>query len=85
MRFNGESWRDDPELLPAMMRDFEALRVLHQRMLHLVEAAELALPAPLEARRAELLRHTARAWSDTPELAARYEGFLEALRALGSR
>lgn len=83
MRFNGESWQDEPQLLAAMLRDFEALRPLHQRLTQLVAAAELALPEALEARRAALVKHTARAWSDSPDLAARFEAFLDDVAALG--
>lgn len=83
LRFNGESWRDDPLLLPAMIRDFEALRPLHHRLALLVEVAERALPDALEAERKALVTQTARLWSDRPELAARFEAFLDDLRDLG--
>ena len=82
MRFNGESWRDDPTLLPAMLRDFAALKPLHERMRHLVEARDRDLPAPLEQERARLLRATARRWSDTPALASAFDRFLTALAQL---
>lgn len=83
MRFNGESWRDDLGLLPAMIRDFEALRPLHQRLTQLVAAADLDLPEALEAHRQALMTENARAWSDTPTLAAAFAAFLDDLRALG--
>ncbi|WP_434286626.1 hypothetical protein [Celeribacter sp. SCSIO 80788] len=79
MRFNGESWRDDPTLLPAMLRDFDRLKPLHERMKQLVEAAALALPDDLEAERLRLLRKCARAWADTETLAADFDAFLDAL------
>ncbi|WP_417254179.1 hypothetical protein [Celeribacter sp.] len=79
MRFNGESWRDDPTLLPAMIRDFERLKPLHERMKQLREAGQVHLPADLETERLRLLRKCARLWADTPTLAADYDRFLSAL------
>ncbi|MCA0044565.1 hypothetical protein [Celeribacter litoreus] len=82
MRFNGESWQDDPTLLPAMLRDFAALKPLHERMRHLVEAEHMNLPDTLETDRQRLLRKCARLWSDTPTLRADFETFLTALAQL---
>lgn len=82
MRFNGESWRDDPGLLPAMLRDFERLKPLHERMKQLIEAERLALPEALETERKRLLRKSARLWADTPTLAAAFDTFLTALSDL---
>ncbi len=79
LRFNGESWRDDPTLLPAMLRDFDRLKPLHERMRQLVEAETLNLPEPLETERQRLLRKCARLWADTDRLAAEYDAFLDAL------
>ncbi|ATG47341.1 hypothetical protein CEW89_07015 [Celeribacter ethanolicus] len=79
MRFNGESWRDDPTLLPAMLRDFDRLKPLHERMKQLVEAAALDLPDDLAAERLRLLRKCARLWADTETLAADFDAFLDAL------
>jgi hypothetical protein len=79
LRFNGESWRDDPTLLSAMLRDFDRLKPLHERMRQLVEAGVLDLPEALENERQRLLRKCARAWADTDTLAADYETFLSAI------
>ncbi|SFI60792.1 hypothetical protein [Celeribacter neptunius] len=79
MRFNGESWRDDPTLLPAMLRDFEQMKPLHERMKQLTEAGALALPPALETERQRLLRKCARLWADTPALARDFEAFLDAI------
>lgn len=83
MRFNGESWRDAPELLPAMIRDFERLRPLHERMTQLVAAKDLALPPALETERVTLLTRLSRAWSDTDKMAAEFDAFITALRQGG--
>ncbi len=83
MRFNGESWRDAPELLPAMIRDFERLRPLHERMTQLVAAKDLALPPALETERLALLTRLSRAWSDTDKMAAEFDAFITALRQGG--
>jgi len=83
MRFNGESWRDAPELLPAMIRDFERLRPLHERMTQLVAAQHLALPPALETERLALLTRLSRAWSDTDKMAAAFDTFIDALRQGG--
>lgn len=79
MRFNGESWRDDPTLLPAMMRDFNALKPLHERMAQLVEAGTLDLTPNLEAERVALLTRHARLWSDSDTLCNRFDAFVSAL------
>ncbi|NVK47655.1 MAG: hypothetical protein HWE33_15270 [Rhodobacteraceae bacterium] len=79
LRFNGESWRDDPTLLPAMIRDFERLKPLHERMKQLIEAESLDLTDALETERQRLLRKCARLWADTPTLASDYEQFLSDL------
>ncbi|WP_439105309.1 hypothetical protein [Celeribacter marinus] len=79
MRFNGESWRDDPTLLPAMMRDFNALKPLHERMAQLVEAGMLDLTPDVEAERVALLTRHARVWSDSDTLRNRLDAFVSAL------
>lgn len=79
MRFNGETWQEHPELMFAMMRDFENLRPLHERMVQLTEAGKSDLPEDLEAERAALLKRTARVWADTDTLKRRYDAFLTAL------
>ena len=84
-RFNGESWRDAPELLPAMMRDFANLRPLHERLTLLVAAAAYPLTDDLETRRQSLMTRTARRWADTPELAAEFDAFIADLRPLAQR
>ena len=84
-RFNGESWRDAPELLPAMMRDFANLRPLHERMTMLESARDYPLTPELEDERQMLLRKLARSWSDTPRMKADFDAFLAKLRPLASR
>lgn len=83
-RFNGESWRDAPELLPAMMRDFALLRPLHERMTMLVAAKDYPLGDILEAERQRLLIRLTQVWADTPKMSADFDAFLEALRPLAS-
>lgn len=78
-RFNGESWRDAPELLYAMMRDFANLRPLHERMAQLVAAGDMELPEDLEIRRLALLKRLARSWADTEAMTAAYDAFLNDL------
>ncbi|OUD08618.1 hypothetical protein BVC71_11815 [Marivivens niveibacter] len=82
MRFNGESWRDAPELLPAMMRDFANLRPLHERMTMLVAAEKYPLTDELEQMRQKMLRKLARSWADTPQMSADFDAFLEKLRPI---
>ena len=84
-RFNGESWRDAPELLPAMMRDFANLRPVHERMTMLVAAETYNLPPELEARRAGLLRKLSRLWADTAEQKAAFDAFLSDMREFVDR
>lgn len=76
MRFNGETWQEAPELLFAMIKDFENLRPLHERMTQLKEAETLDLPPALEQQRRALLRRHARLWADTPRLSQAFETFL---------
>lgn len=79
-RFNGESWRDAPEILAAMIRDFGNLRPLHERMTILVAAGEKPLTPSLEDRRRALLKTLARSWSDTDEMKAGFTAFIADLR-----
>lgn len=79
MRFNGESWQEHPELMFAMMRDFENLRPLHERMAQLTEAGKSDLSEPLEMERVDILKRSARVWADTETLKHRYDAFLTAL------
>ena len=79
MRFNGETWQNSPELLFAMMRDFENLRPLHERMIQLKEAGSNDISETLEAERQALLKRTARVWADSSTLKARYDRFLTEL------
>ena len=62
-----------------MIRDFERLKPLHERMKQLTEAETLALTEALETERQRLLRKCARLWADTPTLASDYEQFLSDL------
>ncbi|SEK17850.1 hypothetical protein [Pacificibacter marinus] len=84
MRFNGESWQDSPELLFAMMRDFENLRPLHERMIQLKEAGLNTLSEPLETERLALIARSARVWADSDTLKARYDRFLTDLAQTAS-
>ncbi|NIY73345.1 hypothetical protein HCZ30_12995 [Marivivens donghaensis] len=79
-RFNGESWRDAPELLPAMMRDFANLRPLHERLTMLVAAEKYSLTPELEERRQQLIRKTSRIWSDSPTAKEAFDAFIRDLR-----
>lgn len=81
-RFNGENWRSAPELLTAMMRDFGAVRPLHERMLMLNAAAEYDLSAELEARRQNLLKRCARGWSSSVEMNKEFKAFIDDLRPI---
>lgn len=47
--FDGESWREDPDLLTHMTHALRVLRPIHEALLILQEAANLPLPAPLLA------------------------------------
>ncbi|RPE71174.1 hypothetical protein EDD53_0288 [Pacificibacter maritimus] len=79
MRFNGETWQDHPELIFAMMRDFENLRPLHERLQQLVEAGAKSLPDALESERIALIARTSRVWADTDSLRKRFNTFLKAV------
>ncbi|UWQ85459.1 hypothetical protein K3726_08345 [Leisingera caerulea] len=52
--FDGETWRDDPDLLPHMTRALRVLRPIHEALLVLQEAAALPLPDDLSTRCAAL-------------------------------
>ena len=54
--FDGETWRDDPDLLTHMTRALRVLRPIHEALLVLQEAAALPLPEDLQARCSELTR-----------------------------
>lgn len=45
--FNGESWRDDPDLLPHMTYALRVLRPIHEALLILNEALLIPMPAAL--------------------------------------
>ncbi|MFV1593398.1 hypothetical protein VWZ88_13140 [Phaeobacter sp. JH20_36] len=47
--FQGETWRDDPDLLPHMTHALRVLRPIHEALLILREAAGLPLPDALRA------------------------------------
>lgn len=81
-RFNGEDWRSAPELLTAMMRDFGALRPLHERMLMLDAAGKYDLPPELETQRQSLIKRSARSWSSSVALNRDFKAFIEALRPI---
>ncbi len=81
-RFNSEDWRSAPELLTAMMRDFGALRPLHERMLMLEAAGQYALTPDLEERRQKLLKRCARSWSSSVEMNKDFKAFIEDLRPI---
>lgn len=46
--FGGETWRDDPDLLPHMTHALRVLRPIHEALLILQEAAALPLPDALQ-------------------------------------
>ena len=52
--FRGESWREDPDLLPHMTRALRVLRPIHEALLILQEAAALPLPTYLQRKCAAL-------------------------------
>lgn len=52
--FAGETWRDDPDLLPHMTYALQVLRPIHEALLILQEAATLPLPPQLRQDCAEL-------------------------------
>ncbi|AHD00802.1 hypothetical protein [Leisingera methylohalidivorans] len=52
--FGGETWRDDPDLLPHMAYALRVLRPIHEALLVLQEAAALPLPVTLQTRCADL-------------------------------
>ncbi|WP_241480912.1 hypothetical protein [Leisingera sp. ANG-M6] len=54
--FDGETWRDDPDLLSHMTYALRVLRPIHEALLVLQEAAALPLPKDLQERGAELTR-----------------------------
>lgn len=48
--FGGESWRDDPDLLPHMTHALRVVRPIHEALLILKEALGIPMPDPLRAR-----------------------------------
>ncbi|WP_027259040.1 hypothetical protein [Leisingera aquimarina] len=52
--FDGETWRDDPDLLPHMTYALRVLRPIHEALLVLQEATALPLPRDLQTRCADL-------------------------------
>ncbi|UWQ81080.1 hypothetical protein K3725_08825 [Leisingera sp. S132] len=54
--FEGETWQDDPDLLPHMTHALRVVRPIHEALLVLKEAAGLPLPLELQTRCAELTR-----------------------------
>ncbi|WP_424979852.1 hypothetical protein [Leisingera sp. S232] len=52
--FEGETWRDDPDLLTHMTHALRVLRPIHEALLVLQEAAALPLPRDLQQRCAGL-------------------------------
>jgi hypothetical protein len=88
--FAGKSWRDGPDLLPAMEVAFRAMRRLHEDHALLVSAAKLPLTEPEEALRQALLAEVDVEARQTEAGLAAYEagplprklrGFLADLRA----
>ncbi len=49
--FDGETWRDDPDLLTHMTHALRAVRPIHEALLILREAGALPLPPDLEGER----------------------------------
>jgi Pentapeptide repeats (8 copies) len=56
--FGGRSWREAPELAPAMFAALPVMRQLHEMLWYLTEAAELPTAAPLHGEVRELLART---------------------------
>ncbi len=54
--FEGETWRDDPDLLSHMTYALRVVRPVHEALLVLQEAAALPLPQDFQDRCAELAR-----------------------------
>lgn len=54
--FDGETWRDDEDLLTHMTHALRVLRPIHEALLVLQDAAALPLPRDLQARGAALTR-----------------------------
>lgn len=57
--YDGRSWQDDPDLLPAQMETFRHLNRLHNLMELLTAAATLPLPNEIESKRKDLLARLA--------------------------
>ncbi len=53
--FDGETWRDDPDLLTHMTYALRVLRPIHEALLILQEAAALPLPEDLQAERLAIM------------------------------
>jgi hypothetical protein len=47
MLFQGETWRDDPDLLPHMTYALRVLRPIHEALMLLEQAQELPVPQAL--------------------------------------
>lgn len=54
--FNGETWRDDPDLLPHMTYALRVLRPIHEALLVLQEASSLPLPRGLQDECSRFIR-----------------------------
>ena len=89
--FGGKSWRDDAGLLEPMEAAFRAMRALHEAHAMLEVAAELSLPAPVEAERQGLIMalDAGREWTADSLMAfaagpllAQVRRYLAGLRAL---
>ncbi|APG47135.1 hypothetical protein [Phaeobacter porticola] len=52
--FDGETWRDDPDLIPHMSHALRVLRPIHEALLILQEAAAMTLPDELGTELAHL-------------------------------
>lgn len=53
--FDGESWRDDPDLLPHMTHALRVLRPIHEALVILQQASALPMSDELRARCDELI------------------------------
>ena len=76
--FNGQSWRDRPELLPDMLRCFADVRQIHTLLELLTAAEKLPLPDDLRAERAALEAELTPPDLDAPTAARLAEGPLSA-------
>lgn len=91
--YGGQSWQDDPDLLPAQMDTFRHLNRLHALMELLIAAGALSLPEHINQMRLDLLAHitptditphSAKTLADGP-LPAQINAYLKSLAAFAPK